>query len=412
MYPWIVRRLGLYHLIIFAALSLLANGADAQEFESGYLERFESTFNNGGYVAAYEPQEPIVGDVDFSPYLVSEPPPGNLARALVLAKQYAVNAGSSAFMVWQDGEVIASYYGAEIENETPLLSKSLSKPLGAIAIGRAIALGHIGSVDQRVADFLTEWQGGAKASITIRHLLDMRSGLLPQGFSVDPAHPWNRAYLSFFHDEVLLHDYPLVTKPGSEFGYSNASAELVALIIERATGVRYGQFLGNEVLAKIGAQGGSIWVDRPGGLAHSGCCMYLPAETWLRLGVLLLNQGKFDQQQLLPEGFVNQMQESTAQNPHYGMGVWVGRPFLSRRGFTGPSGPGPKVYHSEPYLDPALFLFDGNSNQVVYILPSYSMVILRLGPNPPKDPEWDNSYLPNLLVGSLLKPDPDDKTVD
>jgi len=73
-----------------------------------------------------------------------------------------------------------------------------------------------------------------------------------------------------------------------------------------------------------------------------------------------------------------------------------------RRGFTGPDGPGPKVLHREPYLDEDLYLFDGNSNQVVYILPNYRMVVLRLGATPPKSPEWDNSYLPNLLVRGLL----------
>ena len=67
------------------------------------------------------------------------------------------------------------------------MSKSLSKPLTAIAVGRAIRLGHIRSLDQPIADFLPELAGTQKGRILVRHLLDMRSGMLDQGFSTDPA---------------------------------------------------------------------------------------------------------------------------------------------------------------------------------------------------------------------------------
>jgi hypothetical protein len=61
------------------------------------------------------------------------------------------------------------------------------------------------------------------------------------------------------------------------------------------------------------------------------------------------------------------------------------------------------VLHSEPYLADDLFLFDGNSNQVVFIVPSRRLVILRVGDNPPRvaGTEWDNSALPNLVLRGL-----------
>ena len=189
------------------------------------------------------------------------------------------------------------------------------------------------------------------------------------------------------------------------FEYSNATAELVAVLIERATGRRYAEFVSTEILQPIGALGGSVWVNRPGGVAHSGCCMLLPAESWLRLGVLLQQQGRWQGRQLLTAEFMQQMRQGTAQNPYYGLGVYVAGRYLERRGFANPQRdtPARRVLHSEPYEAADLFLFDGNLNQVVYIIPSAQMVILRVGDAPPHTAgsEWDNSYLPNVLLRGI-----------
>ena len=130
--------------------------------------------------------------------------------------------------------------------------------------------------------------------------------------------------------------------------------------------------------------------------------MRLPAQSWLRLGILLLRDGVSEGRRLLPRGYVDAMKTATAQNPHYGLGVWVAGPYTQRRGFSGPDGAGPKVLHGEPYLDRDLFLFDGNGNQVVYISRATNMVILRMGDAPPKTSEWDNAALPNMLMRGII----------
>ena len=75
----------------------------------------------------------------------------------------------------------------------------------AIAVGRAMALGKIRSLDQPVADFIPEWRTDERRRlILVRHLLDMRSGFLPQSMSPDPAHILNRAYLHPRHDDIII----------------------------------------------------------------------------------------------------------------------------------------------------------------------------------------------------------------
>ena len=114
--------------------------------------------------------------------------------------------------------------------------------------------------------------------------------------------------------------------------------------------------------------------------------------------MLIMNDGVWEGDRLLPEGYVAEMRTGSEQNPYYGLGLWVAGPYIERRGYANPDIPYGKVLHSEPYLDKDLYLFDGNSNQVVYMIPSQNMIILRTGDGPPKDAPWDNTVLPNLLI--------------
>jgi CubicO group peptidase (beta-lactamase class C family) len=346
--------------------------------------------------------EPIAPTIKWQPIPDTAPQHSAIdPAALEQARSYAAAARSSALIVWRAGRIETQWYAPGVGPSTPLVSKSLSKPLTAIAIGRAIKLGKIASLDQSIADFIPELRGTQKGRILVRHLLDMRSGMLDQGFSTDPQHPLNRGYLDPDHGRRIVEDYPMIAEPGTRYSYANAPSDLIAMVIERATGRRYAEFISTEVIRPLGAQGGEIWVDRKGGLAHSGCCTLMPAETWLRLAVLLLDDGMWNGKRLLPKGYVAQMRKGTAQNPSYGLGIWLGEPYRQRRGFGAPGMPGPQVLHSEPYLDPDLFLFDGNSNQTVQISPRNRLIVLRMGPTPPASPEWDNAVLPNLLIRGL-----------
>lgn len=347
----------------------------------------------------YDVMAPVPGATQSNlPELSTDALPRSAVEKII---DYAAKNNSSALLVWHDGTLAAERYFEGNTATTPLVSKSLSKPLSAIAIGRAIALGHITSLDQKLSDFIVEWQGTPKESMTIRHMLSMASGLLEQSFAMDPDSPFPRAYLDPYHGQYIIDEYPLTDVPGTKYSYNNATGDLVAIVIERATGRQYEEFIGTEILQKIGAPGGMIWLNREGGLAHSGCCMLLPAESWLKLGILLANDGKVDGAPVLPEGYVDEMRTASATNPYYGLGVWIGSPYAERRGFMGPASQAPKVFHSAPYLADDLFLFDGNGNQVTYIVPSRKLVILRMGDSPPKEPEWDNSFIPNTILQAL-----------
>ena len=375
--------------------------AFSAEDEALYMARFNRLAeggSGGAGLSAYDTLEPVAGATTPAAFAVDTARTLS-AEALATANTYAGARNSTAFLVWRDGVIEEESYFGDTQRDTLINSRSLAKPVTAMLIGRAIAQGHIGSLDQPVANFITEWQGDPqRGRILVRHLLDMRSGFLPQTFASDPEDVLNRAYLHPRHDEVIINDMPVVNAPGTRYEYANATSEMVAPLIERATGMRYGDYLTQALLEPIGAAGGMVWVNREGGTAHSGCCLLLPARSWLRLGVLALQDGVWDGERLLPEDYVAEMRTGTSENPHYGLGLWLPGPYVERRGYAHPSQELGKVLHSEPYADRDLFLFDGNGSQVAYMIPSENMVILRLGGRPPADAEWDNTVLPNLLI--------------
>ena len=384
-------------------------GEFSNQEEAVYEERFAEmikAFSSGKLTTNYDTE------ILFGQQLKDTPLPRGEAKKLspdVISElmQYAEDQNSDSFMIVENGKVISERFFGEKTKESLINSKSLSKPLGVIAIGRAIKLGFIDSLDQPVSDFIIEWKGTDKETIKIRHLLDMRSGLLAQNRAQGVENVLNRAYLHPRHEEVIIHEYPLVNSPGERYDYSNANAELVAVIIKRATSQTYSDWIASEVLSLIGAKAGTVWMNRTGGTAHSGCCMGLPSETYLKLGVLVLQKGMWNGQALLTPDFVNAMLTATPQNIYSGMGVYLGKDYIKVRGAANPDGKAGftgGTLHGEPYIDKDIALFDGNGNQVVYIMPSRDLVIMRLGVRPPKTTPWDNSFIPNLVSRSLDAP--------
>lgn len=375
-------------------------GEFSEADEAFYQKRYEilvKAFATGQETTAYDTE------IRFGDNLKAKPLPRGVADKLTsdtLAEieAYVTGKNTASLMVFENGKIVHEKYYGDYNEDSLINSKSLAKPLGVVAVGRAIKSGYITSLDQSLADFIVEWQGSDKAAITVRHLLDMRTGLLAQGAPKGPEDVLNRAYLHPRHDEVIIHEYPLVHAPGTRYDYSNANGELVSVLIERATGMPYQDWIEEQVLEPLGMAGGKIWLNHEGGVAHSGCCVGLPSENYLKLAVLVMQGGEWDGKAFLPDNFVKEMSTATEQNKNTGMGLYIGRDYIKFRGAANPDVKFGRTLHSEPYVDKDLVLFDGNGHQVAYIMPSRGVVVMRLGKGPGKDKKWDNAILPNLAA--------------
>ena len=392
--------------VIVAALLVAATSFYIQN--RVYIERYQAVAASGGAgdVDVYAPTEPVRGHHDGFMAVAPESERSIPETALAQARAYAGKNASTSLLVWHKGKLQSADYWSGVAADTPVNSRSLHKMLGGLVIATALQNGHITSLDDSVSKYIPSWKTTPKERMTIRNVLQMSSGLMwfrGGGFySVQ-----SRRYIDPEWERILRDELPMQFEPGSEYDYSDMTADIMPHIIEGATGKRYADYLSDAVLKPLGAAGGEIWVNREGGMPHGGCCLMLPPETWLRIGLLALNRGHAGDQQILPTWWMDEMLKPSAQNPHFGLMVWLGQPYTQRRLYHRPDSPNnarprPGAYHSEPYLADDLYLFDGMNGQIVYIIPSEELVIVRTGLRPPSNqPEWDNTTLPNLILRAI-----------
>lgn len=318
---------------------------------------------------------------------------------------FAEQRNSSSLLIWHKGELQFREHFQGLDANTEIVGKSMAKMVLSLVVARAIEQGFIAGLDEPAATYLDEWQGTPKAEISIRNMLHMAAGF-EKYYTLDPSPFGNfmRSYIGGHNESIMLNDYELVDQPGTKYDYSQVTSDLLGIILERATGKPYGEYLSESLIQPLGAQGGQVMMNRPNGLAHTGCCLLLPSESWLRLGILLANAGEVNGEQLFPQGWMQDYLEPSSTNPAFGLHIWLGQPYFKSRGWSTPGEAKSRgVLHSEPYLADDLFLFDGNGHQVVYIVPSEQLVIVRTGGRPPRDAglEWDNAYIPNAVIRAI-----------
>lgn len=330
----------------------------------------------------------------------------NFRQALDSAEAYVDGRNSSSFLVWHDGEIVRESYFGETNEDSLIVSKSMAKQLSAMVVARALEQGYFESLDQKASDFFQEWRGTDKDQITLRQILNMTIGYERfYRITKNPFANFHRGFLSGKHEDIIINDIPLQEPPGTYYDYSQITSDLTAVLIERATGKQYQDYLAEQLLQPIDAAGGTIWVNREGGVAHSGCCIMLPADTWLRLGVLMAQDGAWNGERILPEWWVDEVLKGSSTNPNYGLSFWLGTPHQPRRYIVDPKQvDNPGMFQSQPYATDDVIMFDGNGSQVIYIVPSKKLVAVRTGEWPGTDDEgneWDNTYVPNLLIEAL-----------
>jgi CubicO group peptidase (beta-lactamase class C family) len=263
-------------------------------------------------------------------------------------------------------------------------------------IGHAIADRYIGSVDEPVYRYLAEWDDAEHRDITIRHLLHMASGL-KESYNFAP---WSQRMQRVMGTDIVAANLAadVAGTPGVKFAHINPPAQLLGVIIERASGKRFGDYLAEKFWKRIGARDAQLFVDRPGGMVHTDCCMWTAIQDWARVGEVLRNRGMWNGNQVIPVGWVGEMLVASPAYRNFGMMVWLGNEYERRRSYD-PDVEAFTNFHSEPFAAP-LFFLDGLHMQRVWVVPSKELVIVRTGGS---SPDWDEAKLPNLLIRGVIE---------
>ncbi|MFM7708062.1 MAG: serine hydrolase domain-containing protein, partial [Gammaproteobacteria bacterium] len=309
---------------LFAAIVLLVLGAlIAMWIADPSVPRnlfFGQSLSRPAAVEDSQPQEAVPGrprdDIAIGAQVTIDP------RGLALAETYADKMDSVALLVFHRGALRYEKYWPGYDAATRTNPNSMHKGVLALAVGAAIADGYIDSVDAPVSRWITEWQGDARRDITVRELLQMRSGLEVPIFGT-----WKSARILFGSDlQAGVLGLGVAAPHGTDFQYSNANSQLLLTVVERATGKRYAEYLSTRIWQRLGASDAALWMDRVGGQPRGFCCLFATARDWLRVGRFILDRGRAGEDQVLPAAWIDAMTAPSPRNPNFGMQVWLGSP--------------------------------------------------------------------------------------
>ncbi|WP_299820059.1 serine hydrolase [uncultured Pontibacter sp.] len=211
---------------------------------------------------------------------------------------------SVAFLLVHNDSILYEQYWDGYSDESLSNSFSMAKSMVSMLMGIAIKEGHIRSVEQPVADFLPEFKEGNKAKIRIKHLLWMSSGL-----------DWDESYSSPFSVTTEAYYGPDLKKvisrlkaveaPGLKFSYKSGDTQVLALVLQAATGKSLSQLVEEKLWKPLGAEEDAEWsLDQRDGIEKAYCCFYSNARDFARIGRLYLNNGTWNGDTIVPPAYV------------------------------------------------------------------------------------------------------------
>ncbi len=109
---------------------------------------------------------------------------------------------------------------------------------------------------------------------------------------------------------------PLEAEPGTQFDYNSINPQNLGLILQRATGKRYAQYLSDALWSRIGATDAYVVLDSEAKrIAHFFCCLNATARSWLQVGLLHLTGGVYNGEQVVPAELDARRRDALAAEP-------------------------------------------------------------------------------------------------
>ena len=315
------------------------------------------TGNNTAFISDYE-------YFDNREIIASNPQPWSLHKQYntvkeseKLKKLNEERKTKSFLVIKNDSILFEKYYDGHTQNDISN-SFSVAKSIVTSMMGKAIMEGKIKGLDQLVSDFFEEYKDGIAAELTVGDLASMSSGM-----------KWNEKYYSvinitsesyFTNDlrSVILRQ-EIENKPGQSFRYSSGDTQLLAMVIEKATGTNISDYLTEKFWEPMGAERSALWqIDSEEyGMEKAYCCIAATARDFARFGKLYINKGQWGDKEILDSSFVElSLKPVFDDSPFYGYGWWL-----------------------YEYNGKRVFTMNGHRGQFVISFPDDNIIIVRQG---------------------------------
>lgn len=278
------------------------------------------------------------------------------------------NQRTRAVLVLYNGQIVAEKYAPNYDMYSKMYGWSMAKSITSALTGILVMQGKL-NIDEPAP--VLEWSDlkDKRHTITIKNLLQQTSGLKWDEIYTKASDVTDMLYkkddmAAFAASHSLAHD------PGAFFNYSSGNSNILSRIIRQTVGEKsYASYPYNALFYKIGMNNTLIEPDASGTYIGSSYIM-ATARDYGRFGLLYYNDGVWNEERILPEGWVKKTSTPPVSNAlkNYGYQFWL-------NGFD-KDNPTQVKYPDAPA---DMFYCDGFGDQYIYIIPSKKLVIVRLG---------------------------------
>lgn len=266
--------------------------------------------------------------------------------------------GTIAYLIIKDGKILYEKYAEDYAKDSKTNSFSMAKSITSVLLFKAIQDGYIKSLNQPIIDFYPEFKGAYAKETTVGDLASMASGL---NWDEHYYSPFSMTAKAYYDDNIsdLIESLSIDEQPGESFKYLSGNTQLLGMIITKAVGTSLSEYLSKSIWKPLGMRGTAYWQldDVNNGMEKTYCCLASNARDFAKVGKLFLQDGKWNDQQIIDSKFVKKATTPRfANSPHYGYGFWL-----------------------SDYKNKDIFSMRGILGQYVISIPEDDLIIVRLG---------------------------------
>jgi CubicO group peptidase (beta-lactamase class C family) len=298
---------------------------------------------------------------------------------------------TNALIVMKNGKIVTERYLNRTDASTRFMSWSMAKSFTSTMVGVALADGRIASLDDPITKYLPELKPGAYNGVTIRQVLEMKSGVAYEE-RYDFEHP---GIAALNHEHALVQntvrfvdaarDIKRKTPPGAAFEYKTIDTAVLGWLVERVAQRPFAYYMAEKLWEPLGAEANGYFImDGPAGVGRefTGAGFNAVARDYARFGQMILDKGQANGRQVLSSAWVAEATKpSGAEGPMGGYG-----------------------YQWWTMTDSNAFYALGLEGQFIYIDPDTQTVVVKLSYFPPERDELYGETLEAMKALSAWKP--------
>lgn len=292
-----------------------------------------------------------------------------------------------AVVVVHRGQIVGERYAPPFDQHTPLIGWSMTKSVVHALVGILIKEGKLSLTNTVQAPEWPELSNG-RSAITVDHLLQMTSGIEFDENYTNPLADVTRMLLRTPDMASYAANKKLVAEPGSQWRYSSGTTNILSRVMRRAIGnTDYHSFPHRALFQPLGMKTAVLEPDASGTFVGSSY-VYATARDWAKFGLLYLQDGMWNGQRMLPEGWVRHATTPASSIPGnaFGAHFWLQIPDEYTSG------------GDASLLPQDAFHAVGHAGQFITVIPSRELVVIRLGLSRYASAWQHDIFLNKLLV--------------